>query len=321
MNSALNALKVAVAVLTISLFFTPSSAITVYHFEIEDKKIEYGENLVVNLVFIGDGVLRIKDEHEKTAVLFTLRNGGEFTYKIETEGLLYPGNYYVVVIDEDGVEVENESFEVYSTQTIVVVTIGEDEKKTTSYLYDILVVPTDLKPGKTGVNIFFSSNTYSKGGAEVYFDVPEGWNSERVKLDEIDFKNRVLLNLSVPEDAFGSYILELHVDTTFGNFNKSIVVSVEETLPAATPTPTPSPTPISTPTPTPTPTLAPTPTPTSTPVSTPAVTPQISETPAVNMSETPVEEKEEPELKVSPGFEFYLVIVAVIAAITLRLRS
>jgi len=214
------------------------------------------------------------------------------------------------VLDEDGVEVANESFKVTSTYTIIVVTFGE-EKKTKSYLYDILIVPTSLKAGNNSLDIFFSSNTYSKGGAEVYLEVPDGWWAEKVRLDEIDFKNHVQLPISIPTTAYGSYILTLHVDTTFGKFNRSFAVSVEggqpETVP--TPSPTPSPTPYQTPTPTATQTPPPAPIPSTPP---PANETTVNKTqPAVN-GKTPPQETPTQKTPSTPGFGAWPGVVALL---------
>jgi hypothetical protein len=300
-------------------FVIPTSSLTVYEFKIKDKEIDYGEKLEISIVFVGDGAIRIKNVQGDTLVLFTLKKGGEYTYEIDSEGLLFPGEYFVQLLDENGIEVANESFKVISTYTIIVVTFGE-EKKAQSYLYDVLIVPTTLKVGNNTLDIFFSSNTYSRGGAEVYLEVPDGWKAERVKMTEVDFKNHLSLELGVPQTAYGSYILTLHIDTTFGKFNRSFAVSVEGVVaPTPAPTPTPTPTPIPTPTPTPTLTPTPTPTPTSTPLETPTPVPTINQTvtnasQVSNVTETPA-----PEVS-TPGFEVYLVVLALLIAVGIRPR-
>ena len=235
--------------------------------------------------------------------------------------MLYPGDYYAQVLDENGNEVANESFKVTSTSTIVVVTFGE-EKKAQSYLYDILIVPTTLKVGNNTLDVFFSSNTYSKGGAKVYLEVPEGWKTEKVKLGEINFKNHVQLPVEVPSTAYGSYILTLHVDTTFGKFNKSFAVTAEGTAPATTPTPASTPTPTSTPMPTATPILTPSPTPTPTQTPAATATPTTPTTPTTT-NETGIGNKTvspTPEPVASPGFEVLLAVLAFLAVLGLRPR-
>ncbi len=314
--------SMGICLLGLVIFLTasilPAASLTVYEFKIKNNKIDYGDKLEISIVFVGNGVLRIKNVDNETIMLLTLKKGGEYTYEINTEGLLYPGDYYAQVLDENGNEVANESFKVVSTYTVVVVTIGEG-KKTQSYLYDILIVPTTLKAGNNTLDVFFGSNTYSKGGADVYLEVPESWSTKKVRLDEINFKNHVQLPVVVPESAYGSYILTLHVDTTFGKFNHSFAVSVEGTAP---PTPMPSPTATPTVTPIPTSTPMPTQTPTPTPIPTPTLTPSPSvsptETPSMNQSmnqSANASTKITPEKPTqTPGFEVYAAILAVVAA-------
>jgi hypothetical protein len=294
----------------------PTASLTVYEFKIKDKEIDYGEKLQISIVFVGDGAVRIKNVEGDTVALFILKKGGEYTYEIDSEGLLFPGEYFVQLLDENGVEVANESFKVTSIYTIIVVTFGE-EKKAQSYLYDILIIPTTLKVGNNSIDIFFSSNTYSRGGAEVYFEVPEGWRTERVGMPEVDFQNHLKVEIGVPQTAHGSYTLTLHIDTAFGKFNRSFAVSVEG---VAVPTPTPTPTPLETPTPKPTPTPTPTPKPTPTPLETPTPKPTANQltnvSQAGNVTETPIVT---PEVS-TPGFEVYLVLLALLMAIGIRMR-
>gem|GEM_PF-1465382 len=325
-------LIIIVLVITI-LLSGLSSALTIYTFKIENKELEYGETLKIDLVFVGDGALRIKSDEGETYLLYTLKEG-EYRYEINTEGTLYPGNYYVQILDEKGVEVANESLKIKSTYAIVVVTI-DGEKQAKSYLYDILVVPTALKTGNNTVDVYFSSNTYSKGGADIYMILPDGWKSEVVHIDEIDLRNHVSLEIFVSDDAFDSYVLELNVNTTFGNFKHSYVANVEKSVeepaePEITPTPEATPVPTSY---TPTPVQSPT----TTPVSTiPLATTGAEEvetsgepsptTPVSVISPTPAIPTQTafptslPAQKI-PGFNLLMAIIAIAALFILNLKK
>jgi hypothetical protein len=195
--------KVGIAALLVLLIAATglSSALTLFSVEVSDDNVTYGETITIDVIYSGNGALKIVNNATgSTEKVFVLPSDvAEKSFTVDTTGLLYPGEYYLTILDENGNPIYNSTdsglpADLFSGTIVVTSTVtGGTEVDVDIDDYDVV----------TGDNFTASVTTYPS--------TPFAWAVAGPNVTVSGFASSGSASISTQLTATGTYALKIMV--------------------------------------------------------------------------------------------------------------